>query len=157
MTAMGRFSSFVTEVGINMASLGHWAWVRVRGRGKSTRIITAHQPRDPKKKAVGETVWDQHTRYFVALGEIRNPRVMFKSDLLNLLREWMVTGDKVLLFGNFNEDVYSGALADDLARDESGMTELCFCTTSVCLRSTHTRGCTPIDAVFATFGLVCTQ
>jgi hypothetical protein len=157
VTAMGRFSSFVTEVGINMAGLGHWAWVRVGGRGKSTRIITAYQPCDPKKKAMGETVWDQHTRYFEARGEIRNPRVMFKSDLLNLLRAWMVTGDKVLLFGNFNEDVYSGALAEDLARDEFRMPELCFCTTSICLPSTHTRGCTPIDVFFATSGLVCTQ
>jgi hypothetical protein len=80
---------------------------------------------------MGETVWDQHTRYFQAQGEIRNPRVMFKSDLLNLRRAWMVTGDKVLLFGNFNENVYSGPLAGYLARDEFRMTEICLCTTGV--------------------------
>jgi hypothetical protein len=67
---------------------------------------------------------------------------MFKSDLLNLLRGWMVTGDEVLLFGNFNEDVYSGPLAGDLARDEFRMTELCLCTTDVQLPFTHTSGWT---------------
>jgi hypothetical protein len=141
---------------IDTANLGRWAWVRVGGGGKSTRIITAYQPCDPKKKTMGETVWDQHTRYFEALGEIRNPRVMFKSDLLNLLCAWIVTGDEVLLFGNFNEDVYSGALAGDLARDEFRMTELCFCTTGIHPLSTHTCGWTPIDVVFATSSLVCT-
>jgi hypothetical protein len=59
--AMGCFSSYVTEVGINTAGLGHWAWVRVGGRGKSTWIITAYQLCDRKKKTMGGTVWDQHT------------------------------------------------------------------------------------------------
>ena len=82
---------------------------------------------------MGETVWDQYTQYFETQGEIRNPRVMFKSDLLNLLCAWLATGDEVLLFGNFNEDVYSGPLAGDLARDEFRMTELCLRTTGICL------------------------
>jgi hypothetical protein len=151
----GVFSSFITEVGINTAGLGRWTWVRVGGGGKSTRIITAYQPCDPKKKTMGETVWDQHTQYFKARGDIRNPRVMFKADLLNLLCAWLVTGGEVLLFGDFNEDVYSGPLAGDLARDEFRMTDLCLCTTLVCLPFTHTHRRTPINAVFATSGLVC--
>jgi hypothetical protein len=81
---------------------------------------------------------------------------MFKSDLLNLLRAWLATGDEILLFGDFNEDVYSGPLAGDLARDEFRMTELCLRTTGVCLPSTHTHSWTPINVVFATSGLVCT-
>ncbi len=80
---------------------------------------------------------------------------MFKSDLLNLLHVWLATGDEVLLFGNINEDVYSGPLTGDLARDEFRMTELCLCTTGVCLLSTHAQGWTPINAVLATSGLVC--
>jgi hypothetical protein len=81
---------------------------------------------------------------------------MFKSDLLNLLCAWLVTGDEVLLFEDFNEKVYSDPLAGDLARDEFRMTELCLRTTGVCLPSTHTHVWTPIDAVFATSSLVCT-
>jgi hypothetical protein len=127
-----------------------------RRRGKSTWFITAYQPCDPNKKTIGETVWDQYTRYFEARGEIRNPRVMFKSDLLNLLCAWMVTGDEVLLFGNFNGDVDSGALTGDLPRDEFRMAELCLCTTGIQLPSTHTHSRTPIDVVFATSSLVCT-
>ncbi len=139
-----------------MAGLGRWVWVRVGGGGKNTWIITAYQHCDLKKKTMGETVWDQHTQYFEAREEIRNPRVMFKSDLLNLLRAWFATGNEVLLFGNFKEDVYSGQLAGDLARDEFRTTELCLRTTGVCIPSTHTCGWTPINAVFATSGLVCT-
>jgi hypothetical protein len=129
--AMGHFYSFVSELEIDTAGLGRWAWVRVGGRCKSTWIITAYQPCDPKKKTMGETVWDQHTRYFKAQGEIRKPMVMFKSDVLNLLRAWMVTGNEVLLFVDFNEDLYSDPLTGDLARDEFRMTELCLCTTGI--------------------------
>ncbi len=61
MIAMGLFFSLVTEVGIDMAGLGCWAWVRVGGGGKTLLIITVYQQCDPKKKTMGETVWDQHT------------------------------------------------------------------------------------------------
>ncbi len=41
-----------------------------------TRIIVAYQPCSTRKrKTMGETVWDQHLRYFEARGEIINPRV----------------------------------------------------------------------------------
>jgi hypothetical protein len=87
ITAAGRFSSFVTEVGADTTGLGRWSWVHAGGGGKSTRIIAAYQPCGKRSRRTrGESVWDQHSRYFEARGEIRDPRVMFKSDLLSLLR-----------------------------------------------------------------------
>jgi hypothetical protein len=67
----------------------------------------------------------------------------------------LATRDEVLHCGNFNEDVYSGPLTGDLARDEFRMSELCLCTTGVCVPSTHTCGYTPINTVFSTSGLMC--
>jgi hypothetical protein len=80
---------------------------------------------------------------------------MSKADLLNLLHAWLVTGDEVFLFNNVNEDVYPSPLTGDLARNEFRITALCLCTTGICLPSTHTCSRTPINAVFATSGLVC--
>ena len=72
ITATGWFSSFVKEVGTNSSGLEHWSWVYVGGDSKLTRIIVTYQPGNPRKrKMMGETVWDQHLRYFEATGEMR--------------------------------------------------------------------------------------
>ncbi len=125
------------------------------GGGKHTRIVTAYQPCKPGGKTRGETVWDQHTRYYTARGEIRNPRAMFKSDLSNLLLQWKANGDEILLFGDFNEDVYQGELSLRFSQDDLWMSELCRRTVGTPLPSTHMRGRVPIDAVFATTGVHC--
>ncbi len=84
--SVGRISSFVTKVGVNTSGLGCWSWMYVGGGGKQTRVMSAYQPCNPKwRTTMGETVWDQHSRYFEARGEVQDPWVMFKSDLLSLL------------------------------------------------------------------------
>ncbi len=83
ITALGHFSSYVTEVGVDSSGLGHWSWLYVSGGGENTQLITTYQPCNPGKKMQGETVWDQLLRYFESGGEIRNPRLMFKADLHN--------------------------------------------------------------------------
>jgi hypothetical protein len=104
---------------------------------------------------MGEAVWDQHTRYLEARGQIHNPRAMFKSDLLRLLRECKAAGEEMLHFGDFNKDVYSGTLAVHLAGEELKMAELSCRMTGTRLLPTHTCGQTPINTVFATSGIVC--
>jgi hypothetical protein len=102
-------------------------------------------------------VWDQHTRYVEAQGEIRNPRAMFKLDLLSLLRRWKAAGDEVLLLGNFNENVYTGPLMVSLSSNDLCLIMMCFRTTGAVLPPTHMRGWVPINAVFGTSGLVSTS
>ena len=80
---------------------------------------------------------------------------MFKSDLISLLRRWKASGDEILMMGNFNENVYSGGISTALAGEDLRMTEICYRTTGELLSPTHSRGSTPINAVFGTAGLVC--
>jgi hypothetical protein len=68
----------------------HWR------RGGKTQLIISYQPCNPGKKMQGKTIWDQQLRYFESRGKIRNPRLMFKADLLNLLWKWKAAGDEVL-------------------------------------------------------------
>ena len=98
---------------------------------------------------MGETVWDQHTRYFQAQREIRDPRIMFKSDLLSLLFRWKASGDKIILMGTYNKNVYKGILAASLANDELCLNKMCYRTTGVMLPPPiHTHGHVPIDVAF---------
>jgi hypothetical protein len=91
------------------------------------------------------------------MGEIRNPRAMFRLNLLSLLRRWKAAGDKILLLGDFNEKVYIRPLVASLSSDDLCLSELCFRTTRAVLPPTHMRSRVPIDAVFGTFGLMSTS
>jgi hypothetical protein len=105
---------------------------------------------------MGETVWDQHLQYFEARGEIRDPRLMFQYNLMSLLHQWKAAGDKILLMGDFNENVYSGPIALALLEDALRLSKICLRTTRDTLPPTYARGRTPIDTMFGTVGLVCT-
>ncbi len=50
---------------------------------------------------------------------------MFQSDLLYLLQWWKMVGDKILILGTFNENVYTGSLATALAGDKFRMSKMC--------------------------------
>ena len=58
--------------------------------------------------------------------------------------------------GDFNENVYEGNLAQHLLHEDIRMSKLCQKTTGSRLPNTHIRGSVPIDAVFATAGILCT-
>ena len=157
ISAFGRLASFVTSTGVDSTGLGRWSWICVGGGGKTTLVITAYQPVRPNKNKSGGTVWDQHVRYFEARGEVRNPRVMFQSDLLCHLLMCKESGYEILLLGDFNEDVYTGQLALSLSGEFLRMKEVCYLTTGIHLPPTHNRGKVPIDAVFGTVGLMVTS
>ncbi len=114
MVAVGHISFFVKGTGTNTTGLGRWCWLYIGGGGRTTQIITAYQPCKPGRNKKGGTVWEQHTRYFEARGEVRNPRQMFLVDLLSLLRRRKVAGNKILLVRDFNKNVYAGMLAEAL-------------------------------------------
>jgi hypothetical protein len=62
---------------------------------------------------------------------------MFKSDLLRLLRRWKASVDEILMMGDFNENVYSGAISTAMAGEDLRMTEICYRTTGEHLPPTH--------------------
>jgi hypothetical protein len=98
-------------------------------------------------------VWKQHTRYFEARGEVRNPRQMFLVDLLSLPQWWKGAGNKILLVGDFNKNVYAGTLAEALLQEEFRILEVCQCTMGLPLPPTHNRGAVAIDTFFGTSGI----
>ena len=50
MVAMGRFASYVLEVGCDYTGLGRWSWILVGSEEKMTRITVAYQPSASKDK-----------------------------------------------------------------------------------------------------------
>jgi hypothetical protein len=81
---------------------------------------------------------------------------MFHANLLNLIRLWKVAGEEIMLFGDFNENVYLGKFALTLLGNEFRMSELCWQMSGIRHPSTHIRGQVPINAIFATSGVTST-
>ena len=155
MMTFGRLSGLVLDTGSDETDLGRWCWIKLGGGGKTTRIVTAYQPCDPGKDTAGETVWDQHQRYFEARGDGRSPRTIFFEDLTAQLLLWKAGGEEIILFADLNENVYTGRFAKRLAMDDIRMEEQCLKVNEQELPPTHVNGSRPIDAVFATNGIDC--
>ena len=153
MSTFGRLSASVIETGCDHHNLGRWTWILVGEGSTRTRFVVAYQPCDPGKDTAGETVWDQHARYFEALGDGRSPRTIFFEQLVSQLLIWKSQKEAIVLMGDFNEHVYSGRLAKRLACTDLNMFELCRQVTGLPIPPTHERGSRPVCAVFATQGI----
>jgi hypothetical protein len=71
MMAIRRFSSEVSETGVDPYKLGRWCWMKVRSGDKATQIIMAYQPSGSKSSvSAGTMVRDQHEQYFKARGNL---------------------------------------------------------------------------------------
>jgi hypothetical protein len=103
----------------------------------------------------GSTVWEQHDRYFRSRGEFRSPVDMFDIQLLRMIKAWRDTEDEVILMGDFNDNVYTGALALALGGDDYLLTEQYNKLFGEDAPFSHISGQVPISAVFATPGVDC--
>ena len=157
MAALGRLSASVIDTGQDHTGLGRWSWILVGHGTQRTRIVTAYQPCSPPKSSKGFTVFEQQQRYFEPKGDLRSPRTIFMEHLIAQLKVWKHEGNEIILAGDFNEHVYNGRLAKRLADEDLGMTEMCLKTTGQPIPPTHLTGSRPIDAVFATSGVVCSN
>ncbi len=116
MMAIGRFSSEVSETGVDPYKLGRWCWMKVRSGNKTTRIVMAYQPSGSKSSAFVETtVREQHEQYFEARGDLRPARTIFFKQLIAQLVIWKQTDSDIILLGDFNENIYSGHIAKRLS------------------------------------------
>ena len=152
MMTLGRLSTFVIDSGTDFTGLGRWTWILVGSGDKRTRIVVAYQPSKPTKTSKGQTVFEQHQRYFQPRGDFRSPRTILFEQLTDQLLAWRNSNEEIILCGDFNEHVYTGRFAQRLAEDDLLMTEQCQQVTGEQLPATFVTGSRPIDAVFATPG-----
>ena len=86
---MGRFASYVLDMGCDYSGLGRWSWILVGSEEKKMRIVVAYQPSASKNKnSKGFTVFEQQERYFESHGDGRSPRTIFYEQLVAQLRIW---------------------------------------------------------------------
>ncbi len=129
VAAFSRLAHFLQETGVDRTGLGQWSLIKV-GTGEHSRwIVSSYQPcnlmtvristPDPSGKMKrSRTVWAQHVRYFWKKGIFHDPRKAFCWQLIMQLKHWRAKGDKIILFADLNENVYTGQLAKLLQGDD---------------------------------------
>ena len=154
ITGVGRICDVITEVGGDTTGLGRWSWLTLHGGSTTTRIISAYLPRKPNRLSRGRTVWEQHSRYFEAQGDMRSPSTIFIIDLLSLISKWTSAGNHIILAIDANQDIYSGRFAQELRRDPYNMTCLLHRTMGETVPNSHFSGKGQISTIFGTPGII---
>jgi hypothetical protein len=123
------------------------------GGRKTTHVLVAYHPCQSHCNTGSNTIWDQHLCYFEAQGNTKSPIQNLHDDLVYLLTKWKHAGDKIVIMGEFNEDVYNGVLSVHISSESLQLHKLCLRTTGPPLPLTHNHGSLPIDAIFGTVGV----
>ena len=99
----------VVDKGVDDSGLGRWTWMRFQGRdGHFTRMISAYRP--CRNSASLGTVYRQQMTYWSRKGEWDCPLDLFDKHLEELLALWKLSGDRIILGIDANEDIRSGKI-----------------------------------------------
>ena len=90
-------------------------------------------------------------------GNFSNPRDIFRQQLITQLREWRSKGNKIILFADLNENIYTGPLSQALQQQGLLMEDQTPKSTGRQAPYSHQSGKTPIVGTFATPGILCTN
>ena len=157
IAGIGRICDNISDTGSDHTGLGRWSWLKLGHGNTSTRIISAYLPHKPGRHSRGRTVWEQHSRYFEARGDLRYPSTIFTEHLLDLISQWISHGEHVLLAIDANQDVYKGRLALRLKEPPFNMTCMLEDATGEQVPNSHFSGGKQISTIFGSSGVVTGQ
>jgi hypothetical protein len=116
----------------------------------------AYQPSGSKStNSAGMTIREQHEWYFEARGNLQPARTIFYEQLIAQLIVWKHTDLDIILLGDFNENVYTGRIAQCLALPDLMLSKQCLQCMGMHVPPTFRDGTVPTDAIFATAGIEC--
>ena len=96
MTVFGRLLTFA-KLGKDESGLGRASWMLFNNDGHKLRVVTAYRPNrklshpnaSNRPVGTGETVWEQHWRYYCAEGiEKPKPRKLFDEYIFGHIKKW---------------------------------------------------------------------
>ena len=111
MMTFGRAVSNVRKVDRDKTKLGRFCWTKLGGAGKTTYVMIMYMPHNKENADTKrQTVWDQHKTYYTREGMVdKEPCLALFEDVVEKLLSWKQEDCKIVLTGDFNEDVYTEA------------------------------------------------
>ena len=149
---IGHITRRFTQKGWDNRKLGRWVWSRFRGKKNShVRIISIYCP--TKNDREGSTsVYSQQRRILLDENIDECPIKLFYKDLWEELEEWVNSGDRIIIGGDFNIDTEKDSLNKKFA--DLGMINLMSSKhPNTTQPNTFKEGTKTIDAVFVSSDL----
>jgi hypothetical protein len=85
--------------GSDESNLGRWSWSLLKGtNGINTRVISAYSP-----SGSGKGIKTVYSQQLAILND--NPIRRFWEDLGSALQNWIFLGERIILLGDWNEDI----------------------------------------------------
>lgn len=137
----GRFCLNVKETKRDPSNLGYFCWTKYGGAGKVTCVIMLYTPHDRSSgDTKGRTMWDQHKTHYESQGMLdKDPCDALFGDLVEKIIQRKREDSKVVLAGDFSEDVYKGKLVQRLAEEGMHMSEQMQVTVGLKIRTSYTQ------------------
>ena len=136
----------VIQSGQDPSGLGRWVWTRYRGRhGIVLRVISAYRP--VLNPSAPLAVYNQHRRRLMENDDDRCPRTALIEDLCKELQQWIAEGDQIVLGMDVNANITQATVTQPFTT--LGLQEVITGRHGTNAPSTHNRGTSPIDAIFA--------
>lgn len=134
----------VSKTGNDKDKLGRWSWMLMQGRqGIKVRIVTVYRP----VQSLGPTsAYQQQQKQLLSKNIDTNPRTQLLDDLSVDLQEWTAQGDKLIVMGDFNEDVRGQTIQSWFQQFQ--MTEAILVKHGNNAPNTFRGGVVPIDGIF---------
>jgi len=166
MMAYGVFSSHVKNAsqdpnkGKDKRGLGSYCSLVTTGKSaKPVRLVVYYRPNEESRhrtpKRGRQTVFAQHMREFKRKG-MRESHPPSEADkcLLEDLRSWISVGEEIILLGDYNQNIYTSALAVALGGAGLEMKEQFHSLHGEQAPHSHMSGCRrPIMGCYATSGV----
>jgi exonuclease III len=139
--------------GSDDSKMGRWSWLLLRGQnGVRVRVVTLYRP----VQSFGATsTYQQHQQLLLDANIDECPRKQMMYDLRKFLSTSIESGDKIIVMGDFNEDVRSHFISRFF--DSLGMHESIIGKHGENAPNTFYQGTVPIDGIFMTKNLIATR
>jgi hypothetical protein len=139
--------------GTDESRIGRWSWILLRGKnGIRVRIITLYRP----VKSIGATsTYQQQRQLFMDENTDECPRLKLMNDLRIFLQKSIELGDRLIVMGDFNEDVRSTFIHKFFK--SLGMHESILNKHGNTAPNTYWQGTVPIDGIFTSKSIVATR
>jgi hypothetical protein len=98
----------IASCGVDSTSMGRWSWSLYRGKGDMlVRVVTVYRP----VYSMGATsTYQQQKRHLLNDDIDTCPRDRLLVDLSTQIQQWNIEGNKLIVMGDFNEDIRSSTI-----------------------------------------------
>jgi len=141
---VNEFSHQALCPGNDKLGMGHWSWIRLRGKaGHVLQIIVAYQPCVSSRPM---STHQQQVQYLTQTDQTNLPKKLFLQDILKAIMEWQAEGDSIILAADMNNDIRDPEICTTLR--SVGLIEVSMNLHVTQPPATHNQGSAPIDGIF---------